>query len=137
MRPIYHGRWRQPVPERDEAIPILLQLNGSDGLLTYDRNLHKLEGTVHVTAKKFLHLYFNLWHYADAIEQAPMAMPNIDSLLESNKQGYMELDESRRMRSSELHYMDHPKIGILAQIEEVKVPDTLTELLKSSTKTLN
>ena len=137
MRPIYHGRWRQPVPERDEAIPILLQLNGSDGLLTYDRNLHKLEGTVHVTAKKFLHLYFNLWHHADAIGQAPMAMPNTADLLESNKQGYMKLYESRRMRSSELHYIDHPKIGIIAQVEEVKLPSILEELFALSAKTVN
>ena len=137
VRPIYHGRWRQPVPERDAAIPILLQLDGSDGLLTYDRNLHKIEGTVHVTAKKFLHLYFNLWHHVDAIGQAPMAVPNTVDLIKSRKHGYMELIESRRMRSSELHYLDHPKIGIIAQIEEVKLPSALEELFALSTKTSN
>ncbi len=137
VRPIYHGRWRQPVPERDAAIPILLQLDGSDGLLTYDKNLHKLEGTVHVTAKKFLHLYFNLWHHEDAIGQAPMAVPNTVDLIKSRKYGYMELIESRRMRSSELHYLDHPKIGIIAQIEEVKLPSALEELFALSTKTSN
>ena len=135
VRPIYHGRWRQPVPERDAAIPILLQLDGSDGLLTYDRNLHKLEGTVHVTAEKFLHLYFNLWHHVDAIGQAPMAVPNTVDPIKSHKHGYMELIESRRMRPSELHYLDHPKIGIIAQIEEVKLPSALEELLASSIKT--
>ena len=137
VRPIHHGRWRQPVPERDAAIPILLQLNGSDRLLTLDKNLHKLEGTVHVTAKKFLHLYFNLWHHADAIGQAPMVMPRTVDLLESNTQGFMKLSESRRMRSSELHYFDHPKIGIIAQIEEVKLPSFLEELFALSTKTVN
>ena len=137
VRPIYHGRWRQPVPERDAAIPILLQANGSDGLLTYDRNLHKLEGTVHVTAKKFLHLSFNLWHHVDAIGQAPMAVPNTMDPTKSHKHGYMELIESRRMRSSELHYLDHPKIGIIAQIEEVKLPSALEELFALSTKTSN
>ena len=137
VRPIYHGRWLQPVPERDAAIPILLQLDGSDGLLTYDRNLHKLEGTVHVTAEKFLHLYFNLWHHVDAIEQTPMAVPGTSDLLKSDKQGYMELIESRRMRSSELHYIDHPKIGIITQIEEIKLPIALEELFAFTTKTSN
>ena len=137
VRPIYHGRWRQPVPERDAAIPILLQLDGSDGLLTYDRNLHKLEGTVHVSAKKFLHLYFNLWYHADAIGQAPISVPTTVNLIKSNKHGYMELIDSRRMRSSELHYLDHPKIGIIAQIEEVKLPSALEELFALSTKTSN
>ena len=137
VRPIYHGRWRQPVPERGKAIPILLQLDGSDRLLTLDKNLHKLEGTVHVTAKKFLHLYFNLWHHADAIGRAPMVMPSTADLLESDTQGFMKLTESRRMRSSELHYIDHPKIGIIAQIEEVKLPSILEELFALSTKTVN
>ena len=137
VRPIYHGRWRQPVPGRDAAIPILLQLDGSDGLLTYDRNLHKLEGTVHVSAKKYLHLYFNLWYHFDSIGQAPLAVPGTADLLKSDKQGYMELIETRRMRSSELHYLDHPKIGIIAQIEEVKLPSALEELFALSTKTSN
>ena len=135
VRPIFHGKWHQPVPERDAATPILLQLDDSEGLLTYDRALRKLEGTVNVTARKFLHLHFNLWHHADSIGQPPIAMPNLADLLESNKQGYMELNESRRMRSSELHYIDHPKIGIITQIQEVKVPDDLIRRFISSTKT--
>ena len=136
ISPIHHGKWRQPVPERDAAIPILLQLNGVDRSLTFDRDLHKLEGTMHITAKKFLHLYFNLWHHADAMGQAPIAMPSTVDLLKSNTHGYMELIESRRMRPSELHYIDHPKIGIIAQIEVVKLPNTLKEMFALSTKTL-
>ena len=114
-----------------------INLNKDTLLKLFYRNLHKIEGTVHVTAKKFLHLYFNLWHHVDAIGQAPMSVPNTVDLIKSRKHGYMELIESRRMRSSELHYLDHPKIGIIAQIEEVKLPSALEELFALSTKTSN
>ena len=66
-----------------------------------------------------------------------MAVPGTADLLKSDKQGYMELIETRRMRSSELHYLDHPKIGIIAQIEEVTLPSALEELFALSTKTSN
>jgi hypothetical protein len=35
----------------------------------------------------------------------------------------MELREQRRMRSGELHYLDHPKFGVLARIDPVQAPD--------------
>ncbi len=41
--------------------------------------------------------------------------------------GYMQLHESRRMRSGELHYLDHPKLGILVRIDPVQIPDSLSE----------
>jgi hypothetical protein len=37
----------------------------------------------------------------------------------------MELREQRRMRSGELHYLDHPKFGVLARVDPIQPPDTL------------
>ena len=31
----------------------------------------------------------------------------------------MELREQRRMRSGELHYLDHPKFGVLARVDPI------------------
>lgn len=41
---------------------------------------------------------------------------------------WMQLNESRRMRSDELHYLDHPKFGILIKIDPVEIPETLKAL---------
>ena len=38
---------------------------------------------------------------------------------------YMVMEESRRVRSGELHYLDHPKLGVLVRISPVVVPDAL------------
>ena len=38
---------------------------------------------------------------------------------------YAELNESRRMRSNELHYIDHPLIGVLINIEPIDADPTL------------
>jgi hypothetical protein len=40
---------------------------------------------------------------------------------------YMVLSESRRMRSEELHYLDHPKLGLVVRIDPVRFPDDLIQ----------
>ena len=39
--------------------------------------------------------------------------------------GFMVLDESRRMRSAEIHYLDHPKFGVIVRIDPVLVPEAV------------
>lgn len=38
---------------------------------------------------------------------------------------FMTLDETRRMRSGFLHYLDHPKLGMLVRIDKITVPEEL------------
>ena len=45
--------------------------------------------------------------------------------------GYMVLDESRRMRSEEVHYLDHPKLGIIVRVDPVAIPEALRLRLKA------
>jgi hypothetical protein len=40
---------------------------------------------------------------------------------------YFELNESRRMRSKELHYLDHPALGIVVKITPLETPESLAE----------
>jgi len=137
IRPVFHGRWRQSVPERGNAKPILISLNGLDSPKTLEKQLSKIEGLVHLTARKFLHLDFKLWYHADGLGKDPVSMPN-RQLRHTGEEEYMELKETRRMRSDELHYFDHPKIGLIANIYEVKIPQNLSDsraaLLNSRTE---
>ena len=128
IRPVFHGRWRQSVPERNMAEPILILLKGSDSPKTLKKQLSKIEGLVHLTAKKFLHLNLELWYHADGLGGNPISFPS--SLSNQNfGDEHMELKESRRMRSDELHYIDHPKMGVIAIINEVKIPGHLNNSL--------
>ena len=112
LQVIWHGRWMQPTPPRDAGEPLLLQAGPQpDGV-------HQLEGTLQVTLGRYLHFWAQLWQPAAATAQ-PHALP------------YTELNESRTMRSGELHYLDHPKIGVLVRIDPVPVPTELTAALET------
>jgi hypothetical protein len=41
----------------------------------------------------------------------------------------MVLDERRRLRSEELHYLDHPKFGVLVRIDPIEPNETINLLV--------
>jgi hypothetical protein len=43
---------------------------------------------------------------------------------------YFELNESRRMRSEEIHYLDHPALGIIVKITPIEAPESLVQAWK-------
>jgi hypothetical protein len=40
---------------------------------------------------------------------------------------YFEVNESRRMRSEEIHYLDHPALGIIVKITLIEAPESLVQ----------
>ena len=50
---------------------------------------------------------------------------NPDQLTES-KPSFYQFKHSRKMRSQELHYIDHPRLGILALITPIQPPEEIT-----------
>ena len=101
-----HGMWLQPVPDRGAANSLLLQLGERD-----DSGLYEVEGTIAVTRGRYLHIDVQLWK-------------NDLGPLIGERHSFIELRESRRMRSREVHYLDHPVLGMLVKI----VPADVTEL---------
>ncbi len=91
-----HMLWRQPALSSKDATPVYISGSTKTG---------KLIGTAKVSVRRYLHL-------------------KLDLLLESNNGpapgGRYRLQESRRMRSGELHYIDHPAMGVLVRITKVK-----------------
>ena len=148
---IYSSKsWRQPGYSRQTPIPVRTRAGRSYG------DNYLLEGTVAVTAAKFLHFQSNLWmsEYQELAE--PLAPESIseqwstvsssgNEVIASNSLGEPQsvapgaaaeepapspydalgnytrlqataLQESRRMESGELHYLDHPLFGILVKV---------------------
>ena len=136
---MHHGRWLQAVPPRDDAAPLLIQVGAQMPDASFE-----LEGSVSVTLGRFLHFAAQVW-----LRQVPpdsLAAPNLardesisrpDSApvdAEGSKMDparHVLLSESRRMRPGELHYLDHPWLGILVRIEPVDAPDALLALAES------
>ena len=123
-RIVFHGRWLQPVPPRDAAQPLLVQAGPRFG------EIHQLEGTLGITLGRYLHFRAQLVYREPGFGQAPVALPHAvepaaPPSLPREVAGYMVLDESRRMRSEEVHYLDHPKLGIIVRVDPVEIPEEL------------
>lgn len=139
---LIHGRWIQPVPERTLPEPLLVQYGARVG------NTQQLEGTMAVTLGRYLHFQATLWYREPALGQQPVDIPLGDAFLASSpfsridrsitlpepSQGYMLLSQSRRLRSNEIHYLDHPKFGIVVRIDPVAIPQELILLLEALEK---
>jgi len=135
-RILFHGRWLQAVPAREAPDPILV--TGGERL---NRPLasHELVGTVGVTLGRYLHFRTDLFFHGPGLGLEPagaaMDMTGESLLLASEPAasavGYMQLSESRRMRSEELHYLDHPKLGLVVRIDPIIFPESLADELEA------
>jgi hypothetical protein len=128
---LFHAAWKQPLTQhldqKGEAKGTSLLINGGN---RYD-NHYELEGSVTLSLQRYLHIATNLWlsHFvqaanADNTTDWP-ALPD-NPLLKAETNGsdssvltkQFVVDEivtdrqTRRMRSHETHYLDHPKLGI-------------------------
>ncbi len=108
-RPLVHTAWVQPGYPAGEAPPLAL-----DRVTRLPRNL---SGAMTLHRSRYLHLKVNL-------ELAASGTSRIDSeTAVLNERPIFHLLETRRMRSGELHFFDHPKFGVLARIKPVKTEE--------------
>ncbi len=90
-----HMLWRQPAVSKKDATPVYVSGSTKTGTL---------EGTAKVSVRRYLHL-------------------DLDLLLNSPSgpaPGLFRMQAHRRMRSGELHYIDHPAMGVLVRITPVE-----------------
>ncbi|MBU2865179.1 peptidoglycan binding protein CsiV [Reinekea forsetii] len=150
-RVLFHEAWNQPVPNRDNVIPIRI-----DGGEKYGRQA-ELQGYIDLYVERYLHLNTRLTFLEYAKSQDPfsffsesntsgsatdavddfggLSLINADSLLNNRVSRKSDdyfistsaaaMNENRRMRSKELHYFDNPKFGLIVLITpiELKQPD--------------
>ena len=107
---IWHGRWMQPVPSRSAGEPLMLAMQAAP-------SRGQLSGTLQVTLGRYLHFDAKLW-----LEQPPQSS--------ATAVPYMQLKQARTMRSGELHYLDHPRMGILVRIDPLPPSPALVRALQ-------
>ncbi len=114
---IWHGKWMQPVPGRSAGEPLMLtaQPTPSRG---------RLSGTLQVTLGRFLHFNATLW-----LEERRDDRDGAVS--------FMQLSEARTMRLEELHYLDHPRLGVLVRINRVPPAPALVRALRTWEASVN
>ncbi len=109
---LWHSAWRQPGLSRSKALPIYLKsaqqtLNGAP----------LLEGTVTISLSRYLHADFDL------LLRGVLADSQSSSTGDLIQEPVIRMIDHRRMRSDELHYIDHPKIGALIRITRYIAPE--------------
>lgn len=145
-RILFHQAWNQPVPNRDNVIPI--RINGGE---KYGRQA-ELQGFVELYVERFLHLRTDLHLLEYQVSQDPfslvaqeglpafslglesyggLSLLNTESPLNTriartDAQFYVAkssaaLRELRRMRSQEIHYLDNPKFGMMILITPLTI----------------
>jgi hypothetical protein len=129
---LVHQSWLQPIAPDKDSFPILIQAGAH-----FD-DMYELDGTITISRSRFLHVNTDLWYteFTPLYQQGEAPGSTAANLLapelrdkypevadwESTKGQYLKvhshpLRQSRRMRSSTLHFIDHPRFGILVKIE--------------------
>lgn len=106
-KPLLHVAWQERVAGRSSARAVALPLNGAGGG-------EYVTGTARVGLGRYLHLDLDL----ELHEPARHDVAGGDAYY-GDPPDY-RLQESRRMRSKEIHYFDHPLFGALAIITPVE-----------------
>lgn len=117
---LLHTGWRQPGLPKEQALPVRIHAveAAPDGAAP---GLPRLDGTLRLILARYLHLE------ADLRYRSATAAANSDSLFASFNDAEVEeplyrLNETRRMRSREVHYLDHPMFGIVAMVTPYELP---------------
>ncbi len=140
-RVLFHEAWIQPISGRKNQN--VIRINGGEIL---DNGLYELDGYISIDKGRYLHFRSDLFHnrrLTPAESQmlrkpsftpaAAVATATTDESGNNSDNGNryltqtsipdfltVEMDSARRMRSRELHYIDHPLFGILVIISPVK-----------------
>ena len=135
-RILKHLAWRQPVAERKDTLPIQIsagrdfttsfperaykQIEFSDTTVNTDEQVNnkvfELAGTLTVAITRYIHVY------SDLVYRLPRTNPLAieDALNRDQVLVDYAVNSHRRMRSRELHYIDHPLVGILVEATPIE-----------------
>lgn len=143
---IFHSAWIQPGLDKENAEFIHIQSNENDNnlniidpllsdssqsinqaqsmILATDQNIIEtqpvLDGVIKVELGRYLHIFFDLKYKRDL---APVqGIINTKSSGTYKEIKYYPVQTQRRMRSKEVHYIDHPLIGILVLATRFELP---------------
>ena len=141
-RILKHLAWRQPVVDKAGSMPILIRAGRDFSDLFPERayrqiefsdtadqeenqnlpsEVRELDGTLNIVIGRYIHLY------TDLVYRLPRSNPTElqDALNRDQILVDYAIKSHRRMRSRELHYIDHPLVGILIEATPIEEEETL------------
>ncbi len=108
--------WVQAVGSKGSAVPARLQPEGGSGSFTANYSDQQgqshqisIEGNATLSLSRYLHVDLNLL-MSDTLTG------------QTTPPRYYHVQQSRRMKSGEIHYLDHPTVAALIRIQPVGAP---------------
>lgn len=146
-RLLFHGLWRQPVVGDSASTPLFV----SGGLQYGDH--HELEGSITIRFNDNedrvvidADLWLNEFSAVEDPEQnwslpdKPDSFANENGLRDSEIEFFVrqvyQFQQSRDMRSTEFHYLDHPALGLVILVNPYEVPEIPLPELESELEDL-
>jgi hypothetical protein len=149
-RPLLHIAWRQPAASSDLSQPVHVSTAPAQLAPDYGESLQPLAvppvdlstdlllgaaqaspeaarteefvtGTINVSRNRYLHLDADLVFEPAPVKQAATSLFSIFKPEEPQVKGY-RMQQSRRIRSGEVHYFDHPRFGLIALLTPIEGP---------------
>lgn len=119
---LFYGSWRQPGLDAKKAFEIDIEQL---------KNIHptnsksSISGNFKLVLARYLHIYSTLDYQRKAEHKEP-GTENTEASIPPTETTVLDYESypiknHRRMRSKELHYLDHPLVGMLIQINPAKV----------------
>lgn len=116
IEPLFHQAWRQQVTTGRQAESIYL---GPDRTRNSSALPPPFEGLIKISVSRYLHVELDI-----LLRRANNSLPSgTTGALPSPTRGSIRFHANRRMRSGELHYIDHPKMGALIMISRTELPE--------------
>ncbi|MCW8856920.1 MAG: peptidoglycan binding protein CsiV [Kangiella sp.] len=140
IRPLLHIGWRQPLLDKSETpwlaydatdAPEEEGLNQFNGLIRFSRNQgllveHKVIGFKPIDIPEQYLLTpdsqdgVNEQDELEMLDEPVSEEPMVDLQMPEQLHGYFVLSENRKVKLDELHYFDHPNMGILLKVTPYK-----------------
>ncbi|NVK37980.1 MAG: hypothetical protein HWE18_08655 [Gammaproteobacteria bacterium] len=98
---LYNAQWQQPVYDQQHSLPIYIESS------LQNLGVPQLKGLFYLHVSRYLHSKIDL-QFIPNQAKSPSEL--------------ISFQQSRRMRSKEIHYIDHPLVGALIRILPVEHP---------------
>jgi len=133
FRVLFHGGWMQPVTSKRFAKPVHIRAGQ-----VLDNGQYELDGYITIDKGRYLHFRPNLFHSRQLSTQEQNILQSFEQQEETATSQEtslipelelpdfltVQMDQGRRMRSKEVHYLDHPLMGILVLMLPMKKATT-------------
>jgi hypothetical protein len=110
----YHDSWQQPILTKGRAQAV--------EIINPDRSI---EGSIRLYKGTYLYSTVDIWLNKNLPTNPSWS--DTEPMHFDSETRNPHLLESRRVRSSKLHYFDHPKIGFLLQLTPIDTPNKVAQ----------